>query len=85
MGVHSIESIERRTTVIIHQRLGEDTARVVIGYLKKGKGRTNHAELDSFQYPLEGYKCLGGIGNHIISRNILQFLVSYDSFSRVRH
>ncbi len=40
---------------------------------------------DSFQYLLEGYKCLGGKSNHIISLNVFQFLVFSDSLSGVRH
>jgi len=33
--------------------------------------------LHSFQYQLDGYKYLGGICNHIISKHITQFLVFY--------
>ncbi len=37
------------------------------------------------QVPLEGYKYLGGICNHIISKNIPQFLVFYYRSSGVRY
>ena len=35
----------------------------------------SHAEPDSIQYPLEGYKYLGGIYYYIISGCIRQFIV----------
>jgi hypothetical protein len=41
--------------------------------------------LYSFQYQLEGYKCLGGVCNHIVSKHITQFLVIYDRVSEVSY
>jgi len=41
--------------------------------------------LYSFQYPLEGYKYLGGVTMCIILKEVLRFLVLYDRVSVVRY
>ncbi len=40
---------------------------------------------DSVQYPLEGYKCLGGNCMLFFSKGFSQFLVFCDSFYGIRH